>query len=350
MVEQKTDGLGRAGAWVILLLLALGLGWGCVVRTTAGDRRVSVHHDSAVLAVLDPEPGEPGASDAGHFGASDAGHAGATDTVRVLAWNIAHNRGDLMQGNLQNFRAGSPEARNARLARMAEVILSADADIVVLNEVDFNAAWSDGLNQAQVLGWAAGYPYRVEQRNFDYSVLFADFTFGNAVLTRLPVGPVRHVPIPPHSRLEAALLGAKTASVVELMTRVGPIAVVPIHLEFRGEDTRLAAAETLIALRDHAPPLILAGDFNSAPPGWPRAAERTALGELIGAGWSSPRAAGEPAAEELTFPSPRPRVAIDWVLAESPLRVLAARVLTTHPELSDHLPVLATIEVRSGLE
>ena len=340
----------RAGAWLALGLLTLLLGWGCVVRSTAGDRRVAVYRDTAGVPALDAVAAmEPAAASPGEeTGPATAADSGAADTVRVLAWNIAHNRGDLMQGNLQNFRGGGPEARNARLAGIAEVILEADADIVVLNEVDFDAAWSGGLNQAQVLAWAAGYPTRVEQRNYDYSVLFSDFAFGNAVLTRLPVRSVRHVPIPPHSELEAAVIGAKTASAVELDTRAGPIAVVPIHLEFRSRETRLAAVDPLTALQDDAPPLILAGDFNASPPGWPGAAAPTAVGRLMDAGWSSPRAAGASGEAEWTFPSPKPRRAIDWILAEPPLRVLHARVLHGAAPLSDHLPVLAVVEVKPG--
>jgi endonuclease/exonuclease/phosphatase family metal-dependent hydrolase len=267
-----------------------------------------------------------------------------TDTIRVLAWNIAHGRGDLMQGNLQNFRGGDPVERNARLARMAAVILAADADVVVLNEADFDAAWSGGLNQARLLARATGYHAWVEQRNYDYSVLFADFAFGNAVLTRLPVRDARPVAIPPHSRLEAALLGAKRASRVRLETRTGPVDLVPIHLEFRSEATRLAAVPALRALAGDETPVILAGDFNTAPPGWPRGGERTALGELLEAGFDSPRATAPEV--RFTYPSRDPSAPIDWVLVEPPLRVLEARVLTGAAPLSDHLPVLSVVEVR----
>ncbi len=357
----------RATAALAALVLGLNVLWGCAVRATADARMVTVHQVPAQLreppgiAAVPPRSGQPpdrippatadsasasadSASPAADS-ASPAGDAPVADTIRVLAWNIAHGRGDLMQGQLQNFRGGDPVERNARLARMAEVIRQADADVVVLNEADFDAAWSGGLNQARLLALAAGYDTWVEQRNYDYSVLSADFTFGNAVLSRLRVLEARPVPIPPHSRLEATLLGAKRASRVRLETRAGPVDLVPIHLEFRSEATRLAAVPALRALAGDAP-LILAGDFNTAPPGWPRGGERTAVGELLEAGLRSPRATGGPEQVRFTYPSRDPAVPIDWILVEPPLRVLEVRVLTGAAALSDHLPVLATVEVR----
>ncbi|MDX1675261.1 MAG: endonuclease/exonuclease/phosphatase family protein [Longimicrobiales bacterium] len=354
MTEPGTDdrrGGRRAVVAVLLLLATLTVTWWAVVRVTASSRVVGVHRAAASAPVAGAASGSPAAADArpGADAAPDTA-GGPRDTVRVLAWNIAHVRGDLMQGSVQNFRAGDPEVRASRLARIAAVIRGADPDIVVLNEVDFDAAWSDGLNQARTLARALGATTRVEQRNFDYSLLFADFAFGNAVLSRLPVGEVRPVSLPPMRRIEAALIGAKRAAAVEVRTAAGAIAVVPIHLEFRSERTRLAAVEALEAVRDDAPPTLLAGDFNTSPPGWPGVGPTTAVGQLLAAGWSSPRAAGDPDDAVLTFPSPDPRVAIDWVLAEPPLRILESRVIREAPELSDHLPVLAVVEVRAERE
>ena len=346
--DRRDDGGGRRltirkGVRIALLaLVALTVVWWAVVRITASDRALQVRGAPASAAVSSAEATDM----AGTPEVPDAPAVAALDTIRVLAWNIAHARGDLMQGTLQNFRGGDGATRTARMIRIARVILEADADVVALNEVDFDAAWSDGLNQAEALARGTGYDAWVEQRNFDYSLLLADFAFGNALLSRLPIEEVRPVPIPPHRRIEAALIGAKTAAVVRIETAAGPVAVVPIHLEFRDAATRLAAVPPLAGLRDDAPPLILAGDFNSSPPGWPGADPTTAVGELMRLGWQSPRAAMEPASGELTFPSPDPARAIDWVLAEPPLRILESRVVRGDPELSDHLPVLAVIEVR----
>ncbi len=310
----------------LLLLAALGLTlvWWAVGRATVGDRRLSIHRrDTASIRAAD---------------------AGAAPEITVLAWNLAHGRGRAEPGLLRNFRGGSYEERVARLARIAAVLRRADADVVVLNEVDFESSWSGGLNQAEVLARAAGYGTRVEQRNYDVRLPFAAFSFGNAVLARPPVRSARWVGLPPHSRLEALAAGAKSASVIRLDTRIGPVSVVPIHLEVRSSETRRAALPVLEQLtEDEDAPIVLGGDFNASPPGWPGAGGTTVVGTLLDRGWKSPRARRAPGPEELTYPMPEPRRAIDWILAEPSLRVVEARVLDTDSGLSDHSPVLAVL-------
>ena len=316
--------LRRGVGLLLAVLLGLTLLWWAVGRATAGGRRLSVHHLEA--------PARPVPDSA------------AGREIRVLAWNLAHGRGDAGPGLLRNFRGGGDEERVARLARIAAVLRRADADVVVLNEVDFESTWSGGLNQAEVLARAAGYGSWVEHRNFDVRLPFAVFSFGNAVLARPPVRGVRWVALPAHSRIEALAAGAKSGSVVRLDSRLGPVAVMPVHLEPRSGETRRAALPAIWELHEaEASPLVLAGDFNATAPGWPGASGPTVVGELLEGGWESLRARGAPGPAELTYPMPEPRTAIDWILAEPPLRVVEARVLDADPGLSDHAPVLAVI-------
>ena len=339
---------GRGLALVLLALVGVTLLWWAVGRIAAGGRAPSVHRWEAPSPAA--KPGPPPAGGAARARApDDAVRAAGADSaggarIRVLAWNLAHGRGDVGPGLFRNYRGGSEEERIARLARIAAVLRRADADVVVLNEVDFRSSWSGGLNQAEVLARAAGYGTWVQQKNYDVRLPFAVFSFGNAVLTRLPVRGARPVGLPPHSSIEALAAGAKTASVVELDTPLGAVSVVPVHLEPRGGATRRAALPVHDSLRRaEAPPLLLAGDFNASPPGWPRAAHTSAVGELLERGWRSARARGAPVPGELTHPTPEPRKAIDWILAEPPLWAAEARVFEADPTLSDHAPVLAVI-------
>lgn len=314
----------RGLAFLLGAFLAVTLVWWAVGRATAHGRRLQVRS-------LRPTP------------------ITVPDTatrIRIVTWNIAHGRGDVGPGLLRNFRGGSPEERAARLARIVSVLERADADVVVLNEVDFESTWSGGLNQAEVVARALGYGRWVEQHNYDLRFPFVTVAFGNALLTRLPVEDAAWVRIPPHSRLEALAAGAKGASAMRLVTRAGPVTVVPVHLESRSEETRRRAVPVLDSLgRGETAPVILAGDFNSAPPGWPGAEGRTALGELLDRGWWSPRAGGRPSPGKWSFPTYEPDRAIDWVLVEPPLTVVEARVLAGPWELSDHAPVLAVVRV-----
>lgn len=300
--------------------LVITILWWAVGRATAGERRLALWTDSGPAAVrVDSGP------------------------IRILAWNIAHGRGNLEPHILRNWR-GSRSDRLARLRRIADVLRNVDADVVVLNEVDFDAGWSHGVNQAAFLAEAASYPFRVEQRNFDVRTPFESWAFGNAVLSRFPIVEVRWVELPAYSRLEEWVVGSKEAALVHLDSPLGSLGVLPIHLAFRSERTRLAAVPVLDSVaRALAPPLILAGDFNTAPPGWPRVADRTAVGRLRQLGWTSPRVDGPPAPDELTFPTYGLTESRDWILAEGPLRVLESRVVDVAAELSDHTPVVATL-------
>ncbi|HSR43540.1 MAG TPA: endonuclease/exonuclease/phosphatase family protein [Longimicrobiales bacterium] len=329
MAAKRSDGRWprralRGLAFLLVAFIGVTVLWWAAGRITADGRRLQVRSwRQAPITIPD-----------------------TATRIRIVTWNIAHGRGDVGPGLVRNFRGGSPEERGARLARIASVLERADADVVVLNEVDFASTWSGGVNQAEVLARAAGYGRWVEQRNYDLRFPFATFSFGNALLTRLPVEGASWVGIPPHSRLEALAAGGKGASAVRVETRAGPITVVPVHLEYRSGETRRGAVPALDSLRAReAAPVILAGDFNSAPAGWPGAEGRTALGELLEMGWTSARAERGPSPGEWSFPTYDPDRAIDWVLVEPPLTVLEARVLAGPWELSDHAPVLAVVRV-----
>jgi endonuclease/exonuclease/phosphatase family metal-dependent hydrolase len=336
-------GFRKAVAVAISSVVVLTVGWWFVGRLTLDGRRVALYEwrDVPEVAGVAELPTDSIRT--------DSLAVDSTATVRVLAWNIAHGRGGVRSGHLQNWRGGTTEERIARLARIAEVIRRADADVVVLNEVDFQSGWSGDVNQAEVLARSAGYGTWVEQRNYDLRLPFWTLSFGNAVLTRLPVRHVEGLDLPPHSALEAWLFGAKTASLVRLETPIGSLALVPVHLEVRSEVTRLSAIPLLDSLRVREPaPLVLAGDFNSSPLDWPGAGERTALGALLEGGWQGLRALLEPGASQWTFPTYAPERAIDWILAEPPLRVVAEHVLPDAGELSDHQPIVAEIRRAGG--
>lgn len=297
--------------------------WWASGRLSAADRRIVVEQ-AGTLAVSPPRD----------------------TTIRVLAWNIAHGRGDTEQGVLQNWRGGTEAERAERLDEIAAVLRQVDADIVVLNEVDFDAGWSHGIDQAAFLAQAAGYPNRMEQRNFDFRIPFESWAFGNALLTRFPIVHVEWLDLPHHSRWEEIVLGSKEAAVVRLRIGADSLATVPVHLEFRAGDTRARAVPVLERMRTEEPaPLVLAGDFNTAPPGWPEAGETTALGRLLSLGWQSARAGESVRPEELTFPTYGPLESRDWILVEPPVQVLDARVVAGAARLSDHAPVLAEIRL-----
>jgi len=343
MKRRFRIGAARLGTAVVALLVA---GWTVGRATSSGRRLIANRVPESEMS--DPE--ELGLS--GQRGREASGvtadDATRTDTfppsLTILSWNIAHGRGDVRQGWTNNWRGGSQEVRLHRLARIAQVIRESGAHIVILNEVDFDSQWSRGVDQAEFLSRAAGYPFRVEQRNYDLGLPPLRFVFGNALLTSLSVEEAGWVELPPHSWLERVVLGAKAASVARLESPLGCLAVVPVHLEVRSRKTRMKALEAFRDLRGREEcPVVLAGDFNSAPSGWPGAPGGTVMDSLLDLGWISPRASSGPDSLDMTFPTSGLREARDWILVEPPLRVISVHVLQEARTLSDHAPVVAVV-------
>jgi endonuclease/exonuclease/phosphatase family metal-dependent hydrolase len=261
-------------------------------------------------------------------------------TVRIMAYNIAHGRG---LGS-SNFTRGAE--RRERLLAIAGLLRDSGADIVVLNEVDMDSLWSGHGNQAELLAREAGYPYRVEQRCFDLSVGLARLRFGNAVLSRFPVIAARLLELPWYSGFETTVAGHKKAVACRLDLGGGSVLeVVAVHLEHRSEEVRVRSAEALaLFARSSSVPIVAAGDFNSAPLGFPRVKPdrqgRTALSLLLDEGFTTAGADRiEP--DRFTFPSSAPSKQIDWILAAPPARILCLQVIQSL--LSDHLPVIAEV-------
>ena len=101
--------------------------------------------------------------------------------------------------------------------------------------------------------------------------------------------------------------------------------------------------------QDQATPLIVVGDFNSTPLGFPLAQidheGHNALTLLLGSGLFVTDLKSAPSPDDLTFPSGEPYYVIDWVLAPTDWRTVSRRVVRT--DLSDHRPVIVELELES---
>lgn len=274
--------------------------------------------------------------------ADDAGPPPAAPerALRVGTYNIAHGRG--AEADSSNFAPADEKRR--RLDEIGRFLAAQDLDVVVLNEVDFDAVWSPA-NQAEHVARVAGFAYRVEQRNVDAGLFGFGLRFGNALLSRYPLEGCVLLDYPAYRRLEAALAGKKRGVACDLALGDERARVAAVHLSHRSEATRLASAAYLHGLaRAGGPPVILAGDFNSTLPSFPEARPVngvTALSWLLERGFET--RLGHPE-EHLSFPSQRPTRAIDWVLVTPPAEVLEQRVLAA--PFSDHLPVVAEVALR----
>ena len=308
--------------WLLYLLLLIALGPYLFFRATSFSRKIQLVEVEATPAATE-------------FGG----------TLRVAIWNIAHGRG----ATFDNW-AGDGESKQERLKDISKLIVDMDADVVVLNEVDFCSTWSGGYDQAQTIARLTGYPYIVKQSNLDFGFIYGRWHFGNVLLSRYPVSDIEVVEFAPVNQWESWLVGCKRglACSVEL-DKENSVSVVGMHLESRGEAVRVREVVDVDRVAKRlGPPLIVAGDLNTTPTIAPMsnldADGKNAFEELIDATGLSYSPTLAPAEEELTFPAFGPKTTIDWILfSDQSFSLLDQEVIKT--QLSDHLPVAAEFRV-----
>ncbi len=275
--------------------------------------------------------------------AASSKSAAAGGQLRIACYNIAHGRG-LAESN---WDGGNREERIQRLDQIAELVRGIDADVLVLNEVDFDSSWSYSINQARYLAAKAGYPYWAEQRNLDFRILFWKWRFGNAVLSKYPISDAEVVDLPGYSTWETVLAGKKRGIICDIALGDRELRVVGVHLSHRSESLRVNAAEALVDIATAGRrPTIVAGDLNSTPPGFPESANDSSGDNAIATFDDShclqrKQIALPPTDHDLTYHSAEPSRVIDWVLIPTGWRFLEYSVEPS--QLSDHRPVYADV-------
>lgn len=250
--------------------------------------------------------------------------AGTATLLTVMSFNIHHGVG---------------LDRRLDLGRIAEVIRSAGADVVGLQEVDRHLSQRSGfVDQAAWLGRELAMNV-VYGANVDHEPLAAGQPrrqYGTAILSRWPVIDWDHALLPRRGRHEQrGLLGARL--------NVDGVALhfYNAHLHHDGADERLEqalAVKELIGAPDV--PVVLVGDFNARP-------ETAEVRELAAGLIDAWQVAG--AGPGMTYPAGNPGRRIDYVLVSAASAVHAAAVVTAGPApvASDHLPVLAKLGLSS---
>ncbi len=274
---------------------------------------------------------------------------GRTDgTIRVACYNIAHGRGIATS----NWDGGSFKERKARLQQIADLLKELDADVVVLNEVDFDSSWSLNINQAQSLATLSGYPYWAEQRSLDFRILAWNWQFGNAILSKHPITHASALDLPGYSTVEACLAGKKRALNCTIALKHGDLRIIGVHLCHRSEEIRVQSAQVIADIASSgAIPTIVAGDFNSTPPGFPNS-QRDPSGnnamDVLDTSRLFQRLPDQPpgSPSAWTYHSAQPEKTIDWILIPKDFRFVEYRAEDS--PLSDHRPVVAEFSTKSA--
>jgi len=256
---------------------------------------------------------------------------GSSHLLRVLTLNAAHARGD---GPNQLLVSESRHRSNVRA--IADLLKSADADIVGLQEADGPSWWSGGFDHVATLAEEAGFRWRYRG---DHARSWL-FRYGTALLSRLPLSDSisgRFQPTPPSPRKGYVMSRIPWPfDTPDPASRPDAIDVVSVHLDFMSAGARARQLDTLGAeLTGRRRPVIVLGDFNAD---W-----RTPDSPLPKMAAAAGLASYEPDSTSLaTNGDDR----IDWILISDELEFVSYRVL---PDVvSDHLAVVADLAPNPG--
>lgn len=262
----------------------------------------------------------------------------------MLTYNIAHGRG----ATDDNWEGAASEKRK-RIVEIARLIAEADADVVVLNEVDFCSTWSGHQNQAEAIALGAGFSHWVEQRNVDFRFVYGSWKFGNVVLSKFPIVDTEALEFPALRSSERVLAGCKQGVVCTLqLSQSQQIRIAAVHLEHRSEDTRVASASLITQAAESSEiPLLTIGDFNSTPSSYHNSQRcnqgQNAMDLIVESGDLELNSQKPATREQMTYPSESPTHVIDWILVPKGWRFSDYHVLSSL--LSDHRPVVADVHL-----
>ena len=239
--------------------------------------------------------------------------------------------GEPLRVLVYNIHAGKDAAGTANLDRVAEIVRSSRADIVMLQEVDNRTRRSGGVDQLSRLRELTGF-HGVFGKTIDYD----EGEYGIAILSRWPIMASRMIQLPVEITDSAARsrYEARGALIVKIADPSGEIRFIDTHLDAsRTDSNRVQQADALIffanAQRDSGFTL-LGGDLNSEPTS--RVADL-----LTSNGWKDLyKSCGQ--GSGFSFPADKPVKRIDYLFVKGSGSCRTAAVLDT--QASDHRPVL----------
>jgi endonuclease/exonuclease/phosphatase family metal-dependent hydrolase len=231
--------------------------------------------------------------------------------VRILTYNIYH--GETMKGDFD-------------LDRIAGVILSADPDLVALQEVDFFTKRARKMDLATELGQRTGLAPL-----FGRAMYFDGGEYGEGILSKYSFLSTQNQKLPAQEGKEP-----RAALEVQVVLQSGDtIQFIGTHLDHTGDETdRLNQARELNRLfAGDERASILAGDLNAEP--------LSQTMDILFQEWGLSFPDFAP-----TYPSDDPSVKIDYILfkPKSRWRVIESRIITDKVA-SDHCAVLSVLEL-----
>ncbi len=228
-----------------------------------------------------------------------------------------------------NIHVGVGMDKKLDLQRIADVINDQHPDLVGLQEVDRGVKRTQGVDEIAELARLTRMQF-VFAHNLDYQ----GGQYGVAILSRFPILATDH-------RKYENKREAERRGMIRIEVNVGGrrLSFATTHLDYQYEDGRVFETEQLLKfLKDQASPLIVVGDFNEEPNG---DAYKLMSAEFRDA-WLESKAKQI----GLSYPADQPVKRIDYIFHRSNDGVRAKRTWTVPTPASDHVPVLADLEIR----
>ena len=242
--------------------------------------------------------------------------------VRVLVYNI---------------HAGKDAGGVDNLERVAALVDSVKADIVLLQEVDRNTTRSGKVDQPATLARLTGFNIA-----FGKSLDFQGGQYGIAIMSRWPITADTTVPLPiqpPQPRSGSGGSYEPRAAIRAMIAAPGgPLAVVNTHLDasaddqWRRQEIRMVIA-IVDSLRRRGVPTFAGGDINSTPE-----SEVQVMARAAGLRDAWPTCGS---GDGLTYPADSGTKRIDYLYLIGSAACTSAVVVASRA--SDHRPVLFVI-------
>ena len=236
-------------------------------------------------------------------------------TIRVMTYNI---------------HVGVGMDKKLDLARIAGVINAQHPDLVGLQEVDRGVERTQRIDEIAEIARMTKMDYA-----FAFNLRYQGGQYGVAILSRLPIMATDH-------RLYKNTREAERRGFIraEVQVHGRTLNFVTTHLDYQYEDGRVFETEQLLAaLKDVKGPLILVGDFNDVPAG----GAYKLVSDRFNDAWID-RGLTDPG---YSYPADKPAKRIDYIFMRRSDAIRTKRAWTVNTLASDHVPVVADLEIGS---
>ncbi len=270
----------------------------------------------------------------------------------IVSYNIGY-----LSGMSNNQAVDMPKSLfEANLLKAKQLFSSINADILSLQEIDYESARSYYINQQDELA-NLGYNHIARAVNWDETyvpfpywppaVHFGEMLSGQSILSRFQLKDHQRIVLERVANApfyRAALYLERLAQVVTATIANKDVIIINVHLEAFDKETRIKQFNDVLSLFEHYSknyPTILLGDFNSLARDKESVIQKLVNNPLVG------NAAFDKQEIANTFSATDPYKRIDYIFyTKNTIEYHSGNVLKSFGDISDHLPVLMEFKLK----